>query len=560
MKDGLQWQPRLKHNTTNMGIIIDEQRKPQMAVSASACYVAVAIPVFIWLSWAAFYYPLATYGYWQDIWEHAAVINEWMKDLWHPKNPHLPVDTGSVRYMPYFFLLSCIGRLFDLEALQILGLGGVLNVAALLTGIFLFFRVYFKDEWAPVIGGAIMLGAWGIAWVWPNNYQLRSLFYCSSYPATFAMAASLFVFWVAVKLIRDEVCSLWWYIVLAALVFVIVLSHQLTGSFAIASLFILAVFEPSASLVYRVKLVIFVLLGILLTGFWPYFSLWDLFVGTSSSTWDETASTIFGHGPLNRFYSPIVIIMSFAPALLGFPIIIYLAYRKTQLFIVTGFLLLMTLYIVNIIFPIPLGHRYLHFSIFYLHLALTWSVLTVLRYSKNLEQQRSHKRSRVLIGVTSRMIIVLAFVGNLLLAALMFAGYHPRMTFDSPYRIEDIKRYSKIQPVVSDMQQIATHIPDDAVVLGIPWMVRPLPTFKGKITAVHHPNPFVLDGGRRKADALKFFEPTTSYMERREILQRYHATHIIYKQDITSAIVIAGIDKLGNVVGIVKSFVIIELF
>ncbi|MCP4265040.1 MAG: hypothetical protein GY777_05600 [Candidatus Brocadiaceae bacterium] len=542
-----------------------------MAVSASVCYVAVAIPVFIWLSWAAFYYPLATYSYWMDIWEHAAVINEWMKDLWHPKNPHLPIDTGSPRYMPYFLLLSCIGRLFDLEALQILGLGGVLNVAALLTGIFLFFRVYFKDEWAPVIGGAIMLGAWGIAWIWPNNYQLRSLFYVSSYPAMFAMAASLFVFWVAVKLIRDEVCSLWWYVVLAALVFVIVLSHQPTGAFAIASLFILAVFEPSASLVYRVKLTIFVLLGILLTGFWPYFSLWDLVVGTPSSAWDKSALTgqswikssmsaaISGRGPLNKFYSPIVIIMSFAPALLGLPIIIYLAYRKTKLFIVAGFLLMMTLYVVNMFFPIPVAYRYLYFSIFYLHLALAWSVLTVLRYSKTLEQQRPHKRSRVLIGVTSGMI-VLAFGGNLLLAALMFAGYHPRMTIDPPHKIEDIKRYSRIQPVVSDMQQIATHIPDDAVVLGIPWMVWPLPTFKGKITAVNHPNPFVLDGGRRKADALKFFEPTTSYLERREILQRYHATHIVYRQDNTSATVIAGIDKLGNVVGIVKSNVIIELF
>ncbi len=539
-----------------------------MVVSASACYVAVAIPIFIWLCWAAFYYPLATYSYWQDIWEHAAVINEWMKDLWHPKNPHLPVDTGSPRYMPYFFLLSCIGRLFDLEALHILGLGGVLNVAALLTGIFLFFRRYFKDEWAPVIGGAIMLGAWGIPWVYVNNYQLRSLFYVSSYPATFAMAASLFVFWVAVKLIRDEVCSLWWYVVLVALVFVIVLSHPPTGSFAIASLFILAVFEPSASLVYRAKLAIFVLLGILLTWFWPYFSLWDLVVvGTlrESALTDLSRikslmqATIFERNPVSRFYSPIVIIMSFAPALLGFPIIIYLAYRKTQLFIVAGFLLMMLPYIVNIIFHIPLGYRYLFFSIFYLHLALTWSALTVLRYSENLEQQRPHKRSRVLIGVTSSMV-VLAFGGNLLLAALMFAGYHPRMTFDPPYRIENIKRYGRIQPVVSDMQQIATHIPDDAVVLGIPWMVWPLPTFKGKITAVLLRNPFVLDGGRRRADALKFFEPTTSYLERRETLQRYHVTHIVYKQDATSATVIAGIDKLGNVVGIVKRIVIVELF
>ena len=531
----------------------------------------MAIPVFIWLSWAAFYYPFAAYGYWQDIWEHAAVINEWMKDLWHPKNPHLPVDTGSPRYMPYFFLLSSIGRLFDLEALQVLGLGSVLNVAALLTGIFLFFRLYFKDEWAPVIGGAIMLGGWGIAWIWPNNYQLRSLFYVSSYPATFAMAMSLLAFWIAVKLLWDEFRSLWWYVVLVSLVFVIVLSHQPTGSFAIASLFILAVVEPGVSLACRGKLAILVLLGTLLAGFWPYFSLWDLVAGTPASIWSAAAPTdqnwiessiqafIVGRGPMNKFYSPIVIIMSFAPALLGFPIIIYLAYRKSQLFIVAGFLVMMTPYVANMIFPIPLGPRYLYFSIFYLHLALTWSVLTALRYGRNSEQQRPPGSSRVLVGMTSSMV-VLAFGGNLLLAGLIFAGYHPRMTYDPPYRVEDIKRYSRIEPVVSDMRKIATYIPVDAVVLGVPWMVWPLPTFKGKITAVNHANPFILDGGRRKADALKFFKPTTSHEERSEILQRYHATHIVYKQDVTSAPVIADIDKLGKVVGTVKSLAIVALY
>ena len=110
------------------------------------------------------------------------------------------------------------------------------------------------------------------------------------------------------------------------------------------------------------------------------------------------------------------------------------------------------------------------------------------------------------------------------------------------------------------MRKIATYIPVDAVVLGVPWMVWPLPTFKGKITAVNHANPFILDGGRRKADALKFFKPTTSHEERSEILQRYHATHIVYKQDVTSAPVIADIDKLGKIVGTVKSLAIVELY
>ena len=75
-----------------------------------------------------------------DYWEHSAAIAEWTRHLWAPQNPHLAIETGSPRYMPYFFVLAATARLFDLDPFQALALGAGLNMGLLAVGVLLFFR------------------------------------------------------------------------------------------------------------------------------------------------------------------------------------------------------------------------------------------------------------------------------------------------------------------------------------------------------------------------------------------------------------------------------------
>ena len=160
-------------------------------LSPVTMYLMVATPLLLWLFWSTIFFPLSTYAFHEDLWEHSAAIKEWKSNLWAPRNPHLDIDASSPRYMPFFFVLTVMAKLIDLKAIDALKFAGVFNLLLLFTGIFLFFRTYFRNDFAPVLGLVILLGVWGTGWRSSGEYQLRSLFYVASYPATFAFALSL---------------------------------------------------------------------------------------------------------------------------------------------------------------------------------------------------------------------------------------------------------------------------------------------------------------------------------------------------------------------------------
>ena len=78
-------------------------------VTPLSLYLIIAIPVFIVLTISNIFFQPSAQAYSADFWEHAATINEWLRDIWHPGNPHLLLDVGTPRYMPYYFVLTAIG-------------------------------------------------------------------------------------------------------------------------------------------------------------------------------------------------------------------------------------------------------------------------------------------------------------------------------------------------------------------------------------------------------------------------------------------------------------------
>jgi hypothetical protein len=228
-------------------------------------------------------------------------------------------------------------------------------------------------------------------------------------------------------------------------------------------------------------------------------------------------------------------------------------YKREHLFLVAGSIVMLIPYFGNLFFPTPLGHRFLLFSVFYLHLALIWAVLEIQRSSDRLAETES------LIGVRrSKTAVIVCFLGlcflwNLALSVLEFSGY--RIYAHKGVRA---RRFS-MQPIVEDMKRLAQYFPSDAVILAPARVSWPIPTFKGKVVAVYHANPMVGDCLVRYMDTNRFFQVETSPAERLEILRKYNPTHIAYKKTKMPEVVKNQIKSFGEITGSFKDYVIMEV-
>lgn len=501
-------------------------------------YWVMAAGLIIGLGWSYMVYPIFTHSLNNDFWEHSAAIREWMKDLWHPKNPHLATDTGSPRYMPFFFLLSAVGKFFGLSAINVLKLGAIFNVAFLTLGAFLFFRLYFRSSLAPVIGLTVLLTGWGFAWTWSNVYQLRGLLYVAPYPSSFSFAATLVCLWLQTSILRSKGPSTGKHIGLALLVALTFTTHPLTGAFAVGALGLLALTYLEVETRTRVTAVAALVAGLLLAELWPYYSVMQVTLGVSSGevqswvsggnlAWDARPRKLLNH----PFYAPPVVLGALGPALAGLVCLIFITRRREHRFILFGALSMLLPYFINLIYPIPLGHRFLLFAIFFLHLAMVWAIIDTYRI---LSRRESAETSALVLRLAGGCLGTVVVTG--LLFNLAFAGLDIR------------NRIGHWQPVTATIGHVVRTIPDDSVVMAKPILAWPVPTFAGKVVSLFHPNPMVPDQADRKRHVTRFFGPDTPVAERQSILHRYGVTHILIDTADTTDSVLTYLYLNGTIV------------
>ena len=514
-------------------------------ISPSRVFLGFAAAFFLWFSLSAIFFPLAAYQYGTDYWEYSATIKEWSANLWNPKNPHLDIETGSPRFSPIFFLLAATAKLFNLSPIQTMGLSSILNTVLLLGGIFLFFRIYFENDWAPVVGLVVLLSGWGIGWQFSNVYQLRNLFFHISNTWTFAFALSLYLFWLTLKILTKKTSSLMIHVLLGLLVFLIILSHPPSSAFAIGSFLILIFTKSKASFMTRTKLIFAALMGLLAIELWPYLSMRRLIAMLYvDKGWPVKGLDLY---KLNEA------LLTLGPALLGIPLILYFIYKKKHPFIFAGFFIMICPYFLNILYFFHSFNRYIFYAVFYLHLALVWAILQLKHQSQSMP--RLSFSSRSLQGILYGFF-ALFFGWNITLAAMEFAGFH----IDVNISPKPPPRYATRHPVVSDMKKFSKFIPEDAVVLAPLEISWPLPSFSGKVIAVFHSNPLVQDVGHRFNNNKKFFSKEASWKERMNILKHYQVTHVLYKEDQLPKSIRNKLNRIGVTVGKVKNYLIVELF
>ena len=484
-------------------------------LTPSMVYWILALVLWATFSWAAFNFHPATYTYRGDFWEHSAAVHAWLQDLWSPKNPHFSSDAGSPRYIPFYFVVTVLSILFGFTALQAMGTAGVVSITLFLVGIKLFSDRFFGNPWAAPIALLVFLTGWGNPPIWANVYQLRNIFYVISYPSFFAFSLGFIAYWWLLGLINSATLSLWKLAVLALMVSVMFSSHPPTGVAIAATMGLMITLAKDVRLGRRIALLLVLFAGSLLVELWPYFSTWQITLGTSAGkpSWVSTAS----FGTLERaealywgrpFYQPRVIVMTLGPALLGVPILFYLVARERMWLLLAGCVIFSIPYLLNFFISIPLGDRFILFALFFLHLAMVWFFLKVMT-----REYHSSWMRYAIIGLLSVMVL-----WNVGVAAVEFSGYS--------LRGDQLVKQERM--VVGHMQAVAKVVPGDAVIMAPVALAWPLPTFGGKVVGGLHPFPMVSDAWQRRHDVETFFSADTTLQDRKEIMKRYRVTHVLY--------------------------------
>jgi hypothetical protein len=439
-----------------------------------------------------------------------------------------------------------------------MAVGATTNMILFTSGVLLFFRHYFRNDWAPIVGFVVLLCAWGVGWIFSNLFQLRDLFFVASYPSMFVFSLCLFAWWQVNRLIREEVGGVTHYGALALLLAVMLTSHPLTGAFGLGTASLMALLEPNARWSTRAQVITALVVGALLTEFWPFFSTWEVSLGTSGGedqSWIQSGA--ISNNPRSAamqhpFYDPVQVLIVLGPALLGIPALMLLLAKRQHLFIVVGFFGSLAVYLLNLVFPVPLGHRFLLFAVVFLQLALTWWIIQTAPAWRATFVTKERRLTSNHAVILSAMVLGLMALWNIGLATVQFAGFQAL-----PDR-GIVRRYTFLQPVLQDMRTIADHLPSEAVVIGNPNILWPLPTFQGKTVAMYHTDPMVPDLRKRSADVAAFLDPGTSPEKRSEILDYYGVTHILYRKEWQRDVA-DQLNALGSIVFTYKGYVLISI-
>ncbi|MGK0173639.1 MAG: hypothetical protein ACI9W2_005387 [Gammaproteobacteria bacterium] len=506
-------------------------------------YAALAGPFWCFFVWASFVdiVPARVWG--SDFWEHAAVFHAWFEDLANPQTPHLGGGDGSSRYMPFFFLVTLIALGLNLDAIQATGVAAIINLSLFVVAVPLFANAFFKHRWAAPVTLIILTSAWGIGWLWSNVHQLRDLLYVAHFPSFFVFSSSLLAMWIALRTARAEFSLIAGGIALAILSGLMLMCHPVTAVSAIGSLAVIVWIEPGRPTTGRATLLACIGLGLVATELWPYFSTFDLVLGRhgpDTSSWLTEAelalstrpSDLLGH---HSFYKAPEVPLSLGPTLIGIPVVAYLLWRREQWVIVIGTLVCIGLYLANLIVEIPIGHRFLLSAIFYLQLALIWWLLRFVPNSARLSLNGDRRARVVTWGIS------VFLVWNVALTAGDWYGRSLSNNLGI-FRIHA----TKLAPL-DVIEALAPVVSTGDVILAPCKISWPLGITVAKVVCLHHSNPLVRDERQRREGTEHFFSDRASDSDRRAMIRRFGASHVMFDPQSVSPRVAAMLAELpGN--------------
>ena len=399
-----------------------------------------------------------------DVIEHISALNAWIDKPFNPDNPGLKSDAASPRFIPVYFPFVLLGAVLNWDgwlAFNVITLFGALLFVFCAHK---FFNTVSLNKHAALLGWLVFMGIWANPWNYSSVYAFSTLYKITGYPSIIAFSLSLLILSILIKSTRSgELSQLGW-IALAVLTAIVMATHVLTGVFLLGAAALYILFSENRKNTLRLKLIFAGLGGVLLSLLWPFYSLLDvIFSGrvTNGNIWisdlsyqaDRSGWLIKSHAfyEFGRFY----------PILLGLICAALLA-RKGQIIPLLGILGFSTLYVANLFMPIPLGHRYIIYALFFGHLAILLLVLRFLGSSKY--------TSKVKYGVLAAAI-----------AGFFITNYVRIKPNFGPAKSAIMERNLAVQSLTDETSVIA----GDARAI---WM---LTAYDRKVLWLKHPNPLV---------------------------------------------------------------------
>ncbi|MBK6909351.1 MAG: hypothetical protein IPK53_04525 [bacterium] len=433
-----------------------------------------------------------------DMWETIAAMDAISESPLDPRNPllDLPGET-SPRFTPYTVLWGIVERLFDLPLFTTAALASLVNALLFFTGLHRVIRTITPDPRAPLWIIPVMLVGWGRGWGEANGYQFEQFFATMSYAGTFTYGLC---FHGLAELNRylssGSRRGLGLYIVLGVLAF---WSHPITALLLFAMGFAWSFARAPFKTAVLLQAAPFAALAA--CWLWPYFDYPTVLFRGSTEAWYRVR--LFD-GQLLRI----------GPVILGIFVATYYALRRRYNEVTLALLLALAIYLFSWALDIQIGSRFVFYGAIFAHICIGLFLM--------------ERFSDLRLGSILERGVVLFVLG----AVFMAGGY---------YRVKKLDR--DWQPVVEhyqstggdilepweDIRFLRDYLNDNSVVMvedTVGWRI-PAVT-QARLVAQAKGNPLMAaEVAQRRADVVQFFSGPATTDERRELIVKYHCTHVL---------------------------------
>ncbi len=471
------------------------------------------------ISWIHILSPLNIVSYDRDVWHHLAVLNELIVSPLHANNPHVLTDDPSRSYTPWTVLLAVIGILLGLDAQQTLGVSALLTMLCFVSGIWLFARLYWDSPWAPFVFLVVIFATWGRHFNHTGFYTLTTLTTSASYQFGIVWALGFWSWWLVLKAIRAERMTPTLAVSLTAIAWLMFITHQLQGAFAIGAMLTFAVFVEEVRVGRRLMVIGAILIGGILTKMWWYFDpidyvlLGEVHKGRLASDWRDpilmvslaglTPLGIWGFYDQKKKHLRLDLLLGTLAIAIGFSVTWY-----------------MNKWVYLRIFP---------FLILFLQIGVTCLVVNWLPNLSNLNWK----------SLSTKQIITLSIIGMLMygLCKNTYTAHLFSARIDSMLNridsgldgIEADDPDSWSPHIIESMQKIRREVEPNSVLLTHSRTAFPAEASHMKVVAIPRLFALVPDMLERQHANKEFFKENTSVARRCEIIKKYGVAGILFR-------------------------------
>jgi hypothetical protein len=487
--------------------------KPRAATPGEAILGVAALVLFVvYFGVHCFRYPRVG-----DHLRHTASVASLYRNFLHPAHEAMPVPgTLSEVHTPYIVAVAGVGRLLGVTPYRALQIFGLANLVFYCWAIWFFFRTFsvVRSNWVGIVVFLLVsLFLRNRIFWWASETSFAAVRLIQSYPSFFAWGAALTCFALAHRFLRrPRVAPFAWIVVL---VWMLVLSHNLTASWVVGILGLQALFALFGGREAR-RPVPFLAGGVAIAAAlsfaWPYFD-----IQLSPGLLGIAEGSEFGAHPFRDMAGLYV---------LALPAAVFFLSRRRHAFWVAGFGATFLALTAFRALGVEYGNRYAFFQAFFAQ-ALVAELVGV--------------AAVLLLGREDRLSEGLAIGPRLRVAILLFGAATLVLTATAPVAREErsagrpLLTFRELAALPANRDQYYASLgdvgrrlgPGDVILMPVEHVAWTVSSITGARVVASLFAYRVPDFPARVRDINRFFTAGTDRALREEILRRYGVTKVL---------------------------------